>query len=58
MKINVCCKYNKVTHTYMLLYLMMEPTMTAMPPRIANTVAVVAEPVTNAVLLSENTFHS
>ena len=49
---------DKVMPTHMLLYLMMEPTITATPPTIANAAATAAELVTRAVLASEYVFHS
>ena len=42
----------------MLLYLIMEPTTTAMPPTIATAEAVAAEPLTRAVSVLENSVHS
>ena len=54
----VCYVYNKFTLTHMLLYLMMEPTITTMPPSIPNTEAMAAEIVVRAVTSSENIIHS
>ena len=42
----------------MLLYLMIDPTITAILPRIPITEAMAADAVTSVVSASENVFHS
>ena len=50
--------YSNFSLTHMLLYLIMEPTITAVPPRMPTIDAMAVETLMNAVVSSENVFHS
>ena len=50
--------YDMCNNTHMLLYLMMEPTITAEPPIIANTEPVEEDVTTKVVSASKNCDHS
>ena len=56
---NVLVRYvQQLIHTHMLLYLMMEPTITAVPPIIANTEPAEGDVTTKMVSTSKNCDHS
>ena len=49
---------NTIIATHMLLYLMMDPTITAVPPKMATTEAMAAETLMSTVYSSESILHS